>query len=193
MQAGSLTAPVYDVVGAGAARYSTRSGGIGCKGQHAKGKGRMQNFRYSEAGLALTKRFEGLRLVAYQDSGGVWTVGYGHTGKDVGPGRQVTAFEAEALLRADLRTAIDAVNQAVQAPLEQNQFDAIVDFTFNAGRGNFRRSSLLAKVNARDFDGAAGQFELWINVNGRPVPGLVRRRAAEAALFKGCYRANSIA
>lgn len=153
----------------------------------------MQDFRYSEAGIGLTKRFEGLRLEAYQDSGGVWTIGYGHTGSDVGPGRCVTALEAEALLRADLRDAIDCVNGAVQVPLEQNQFDALVDFCFNAGRGSFRRSSLLAKVNAKDLEGAAGQFGLWVNVNGRPVTGLVRRRTAEAAMFCGRYRENSIA
>ena len=153
----------------------------------------MQNFRYSELGLALTKRYEGLRLQAYQDSGGIWTVGYGHTGPDVVATRRVSALEAEALLRADLRSAIDCVNQAVTAPLEQNHFDALVDFCFNAGRGNFARSSLLRQLNQKDFDGAAGQFGLWINVNGQPNRGLQRRRAAESAMFRGTYRANSIA
>lgn len=153
----------------------------------------MQNFRYSEAGLGLTKRYEGLRLQPYQDSGGVWTVGYGHTGPDVHPGRTITPLEAEALLRADLRDAIDCVNKNIKVPVEQNHFDALVEFCFNAGRGNFLRSSLLTKVNARDLGGAAAQFGLWINVNGQPNRGLQRRRAAETAMFQGTYRANSLA
>ncbi len=153
----------------------------------------MQNFRYSETGLALTKRYEGLRLRSYQDQGGVWTIGYGHTGKDVRPEQDITALEAEALLRVDLRNAIDCVNRAIKAPLEQNRFDALVDFCYNAGMGNFARSSLLVKVNSQDWQGAADQFCLWINVNGQPNRGLQRRRAAERAMFCGTYRANSIA
>ncbi len=153
----------------------------------------MQNYRYSEAGLALTKRYEGLRLEAYQDQGGIWTVGYGHTGKDVQSRGRVTPLEAEALLRADLRQAIDCVNRAVQVCIEQNHFDALVDFCFNAGRGNLLRSSLLTLLNARDLEGAAKQFALWINVKGQPNRGLVRRRCAEKAMFQGTYRANSLA
>ena len=153
----------------------------------------MQNFRYSDAGLALTKRYEGLRLKAYQDSGGIWTVGYGHTGEDVRPERQLTPLEAEALLRADLRSAIECVNAALKVPVMQNQFDALVDFCFNAGRGNLLRSTLLLQVNTKEFDAAAGQFGLWINVNGQPSRGLQRRRSAESAMFCGTYRANSIA
>ena len=153
----------------------------------------MQNYRYSAEGLAFTKRYEGLRKSAYQDSGGIWTIGYGHTGRDVSPGMAISELEAEALLRADLRSAIDCVNLNVKLAIEQNQFDAIVDFCFNAGRGNFVRSTLLTKLNARDFAGAADQFGLWINVNGQPNRGLQRRRAAETAMFRGVYRANSIA
>lgn len=153
----------------------------------------MQEYRYSSAGLALTKRYEGLRLKSYRDSGGIWTVGYGHTGQDVTEDRCVTELEAEALLRADLRSAIDCVNRAVCVPLEQGQFDALVDFAYNAGRGNLLRSTLLTYVNARKLQEAVGQFGLWINVNGKPLPGLVRRRSAEAAMFCGTYRANSIA
>lgn len=153
----------------------------------------MQNFRYSEEGLSLTKRYEGLRLQSYQDSGGVWTAGYGHTGSDVRPGLSITALQAEAWLRADLRRSIDAVNALVQAPIEQRHFDALVDFCFNAGMGNLRHSTLLKKVNARQWKDAIAEFGLWINVAGVPNRGLVRRRAAEAAMFSGTYRANSIA
>ena len=145
----------------------------------------MQQFKYSDAGLALTKQFEGLRLEAYQDCAGVWTVGYGHTGRDVRSGRQVGEFEAEVLLRVDLRDAVACVNRCIQVPLEQHQFDALVDFCYNTGQGNFSRSSLLGKVNLGDLEGAAVQFGLWVNVNLKPVPGLVRRRAAEAAMFRG--------
>ncbi len=153
----------------------------------------MQNFRYSADGLALTKRYEGLRTTAYQDSGGIWTIGYGHTGPDVHPGKSISELESEALLRADLRTAIDCVNMNVKVAIEQNHFDALVDFCFNAGRGNFVRSTLLTRLNGKDLQGAADQFALWINVNGQPNRGLQRRRAAEAAMFRGVYRANSIA
>ena len=145
----------------------------------------QQEFKYSDAGLVLTKAFEGLRLKAYQDSAGIWTVGYGHTGRDVRPGRLVSEFEAEVLLRADLRDAIACVNRAVEVEIEQHQFDALVDFCYNTGRGNFERSSLLGKLNLEDFAGAAVQFGLWVNVDQKPVPGLVRRRAAEAAMFRG--------
>lgn len=145
----------------------------------------MQQFSYSDTGLTLTKQFEGLRLRAYQDCAGIWTVGYGHTGRDVMAGRGVTELEAEALLRADLRDAIACVNGAVEVALAQHQFDGLVDFCYNTGRGSFERSSLLGKVNLEDFEGAAVQFGLWINVDMRPVPGLVRWRAAEAAMFRG--------
>ncbi len=153
----------------------------------------MQNFRCSAEGLALTKRYEGLRKLAYQDSGGIWTIGYGHTGTDVVAGKSISELEAEALLRADLRSAIDCVNSHLKIAPSQNQFDALVDFCFNAGRGNFAKSNLLTRVNARDFAGAAQQFGLWINVNGQPSRGLQRRRAAEAAMFAGTYRPDSIA
>jgi lysozyme len=145
----------------------------------------LQQFKYSDAGLALTKQFEGLRLEAYRDSGGIWTIGYGHTGRDVKAGRRVSEFEAEVLLRTDLRDAIACVNRVVEVPIEQRHFDAMVDFCYNAGRGNFERSSLLGKLNLEDFEGAAAQFGLWVNVDMKPVPGLVRRRAAEAAMFRG--------
>ncbi len=141
--------------------------------------------QYSDAGLALTRAFEALRFTAYQDGGGVWTIGYGHTGRDVYRGCHISQDEAEQTLRWDMRAAVDCVNASVHVPLTQGQFDALVDFTFNAGRGNFLRSTLLAKVNAGDFAGAAAEFGKWVNVNGQPERGLIRRRAAEAALFEG--------
>jgi lysozyme len=145
----------------------------------------MQTFTYSERGLALTKSFEGLSLRAYPDCAGRWTIGYGHTGPDVGEGQAISEFEAEAMLRADLGDAVACVNRAVRVPIAQHQFDALVDFCFNAGRGNFLQSTLLAKVNRGDFAAAAFQFGLWVHAAGEVVPGLVRRRKAEAEMFAG--------
>lgn len=144
----------------------------------------MQHFTISEAGLALTKQFEGLRLRAYRDSGGVWTVGYGHTGADVHAGLVVTEPEAEALLRADLATAVACVNEFVTAAIEQHHFDALMDFAFNVGCANYRRSTLLRLINAGDFTTAAAEFGKWTHVDGKQIEGLVRRRAAEVTLFR---------
>jgi lysozyme len=145
----------------------------------------MNEFDYSGAGLALTKSFEGLRLSAYQDSGGVWTIGYGHTGPEVHAGQHISEAEAQTLLRADMTAAVDCVRRAVQVKLTQGQFDALVDFCFNAGQGGLLGSSLLRCVNRGEFAEAVEQFGLWVHAGGRVAPGLVRRRAAEAALFAG--------
>jgi lysozyme len=145
----------------------------------------MNSFAYSEKGLAMTKGFEGLSLKAYQDCAGVWTIGYGHTGPALIAGMTISEADAEALLRADLADAVTCVNRAVNMPIYQNQFDALVDFCFNAGRGNFVQSTLLKKVNIGDFEGAAAQFGLWVHAGGEVVAGLVRRRKAEAEMFTG--------
>lgn len=143
----------------------------------------MHTFSYSEKGLALTKSFEGLHLEAYRDCAGIWTIGYGHTGLGVCEGRTIGAAEADEFLLADLADAVACVNRGVIAPISQNQFDALVDFCFNAGRGNFRQSTLLRKLNGGDNAGAIAQFGLWVHAGGIVVPGLVRRRNAEAQLF----------
>ena len=146
---------------------------------------RMNEYEYSSTGFALTRSSEGLRLKAYQDSAGVWTIGYGHTGPDVHCGQCISELEAEAMLRSDLASAVQCVRRAVRASLAQHQFDALVDFCFNTGRGNFLGSSLLRYINQGEFDSAAVQFGLWVHAGGKAIPGLVRRRAAEAALFSG--------
>jgi lysozyme len=152
----------------------------------------MQEHTYSEEGLALTKAFEGLRLKAYQDVAGVWTVGYGHTGPDVSAGITITEAQAETLLLGDLAEAIACVNRAATVEISQCQFDALVDFCFNAGRGNFLNSTLLRKLNLGDVDGAAAQFELWVHAGGKVVAGLVRRRKAEAAMFSASPGAQPV-
>jgi len=144
----------------------------------------VNNLSYSNEGLALTEQFEGLRLTAYQDSVGVWTIGYGHTGPDVYPGLTITQEQASALLLQDVATAVATVNRLVTVPLTQNQFDALVDFVFNVGSGNFASSTLLRELNAGNTAGAAAQFLVWVYAGGVQVPGLLRRRQAEQALFQ---------
>jgi lysozyme len=146
---------------------------------------------YSNAGIALTKGYEGLRLTAYRDVAGVLTIGYGHTGPDVFEGQTVDEPTAESLLRADMATAVAAVNHMVNVPLNQNRFDALCDFAFNCGVGALKGSTLLRLVNNNDFDVAACQFGLWVHAGGEVVAGLVRRRADEAALFRSPVAAQN--
>lgn len=141
--------------------------------------------KISEAGLDLIRHFEGLRLNAYQDSVNVWTIGYGHTGKDVKAGKKIDIFDAEILLKKDVEKFETAVNDAVTVPLTQGQFDALVSFCFNLGAGTLLKSTLLKRLNAGNYEGASGQFVLFVHAGGRELPGLVARREAEQALFLG--------
>lgn len=138
-------------------------------------------------GRALIKQFEGWRSRAYRDPIGVWTIGYGHTSMagppEVTQDMRITKAEGEAILKRDLVKYETAVSRAVKVELAQEQFDALVSFCYNVGPGNFRRSSVLRAVNARQWAVAARRFALWNRAGGRVLPGLVRRRAAEAALF----------
>lgn len=129
------------------------------------------------------KDHEGLRLTAYKDGGGVWTIGYGHTGADVREGLTIPLSEAERLLTRDLKTAEGHVNGAVQVKLTQNQFDALVSFVYNVGGEAFRTSTMLRLLNAGDYVGAANQFPRWNKDNGKVVQGLINRRAKERDLF----------
>ncbi len=149
----------------------------------------MANFTYSDAGLALTKQFEGLSLTAYQDQVGVWTIGYGHTGPSVQGGMTITEDQATLLLQSDVAASVSCVNNAVTATISQPQFDALVDFCFNLGCGALVKSSLLRFVNMNDFVSAAAQFLLWDHAGGVVVQGLLRRRQAEAALFSSASAA----
>jgi lysozyme len=144
----------------------------------------INDLTYSRNGLALTEQYEGCRLTAYQDQVGVWTVGYGHTGADVTPGLTITQAEAEALLAKDVLAAARCVNTMVKLRLTQGEFDALVDFVFNLGPGNFLRSTLLTALNAGDLTRAAAQFECWDRAGGVIVAGLLRRRKAELGLFQ---------
>jgi lysozyme len=145
----------------------------------------VNNLTYSKDGLTLTEQFEGCRLVAYQDQVGVWTIGYGHTGSGVVSGLTITQDQAEDLLTSDVAASAAYVNAAVMVELQQNEFDALVDFVFNLGRGAFAGSTLLKNLNAGQFDAAAAQFDLWDHAGGQVVAGLLRRRQAEQAMFQG--------
>ena len=145
----------------------------------------VNNLTYSKDGLAITEQFEGCRLVAYQDQVGVWTIGYGHTGSGVASGLTITQDQAIDLLASDVAASAAYVNAAVTVELQQNEFDALVDFVFNLGRGAFAGSTLLKNLNAGQFDAAATQFDLWDHAGGQVVAGLLRRRQAEQAMFQG--------
>ena len=142
------------------------------------------NFTYSQNGLALTQKFEGLRLTAYQDQVGVWTIGYGHTGPEVCAELTITQEQANNLLMQDIASAVAAVNRLVTVAFNQNGFDALVDFAFNLGNNALSGSTLLRKLNADDFAGAAAEFPKWCKAGGKVVPGLLRRRQAEQQLFQ---------
>lgn len=140
--------------------------------------------RVSKTGVDLIKSFEGLRLNAYDDGTGVLTIGYGST-NGVQWGDAITEDEADRLLKEDLDRFERCVETAVEAPLTQNQFDALVSLAFNIGCGAFRRSTLLRRLNRGGYLAAANQFPRWSRAGGRVLQGLVRRRAAERALFLG--------
>jgi len=141
--------------------------------------------RTSEKGIEFIKLSEGLLLKAYQDSGGVWTIGYGHT-KGVKKGDQITEFMATEYLKDDLRTSEQAVSMYVTSEINQNQFDALVSFTLNLGPGNLKSSTLLKRVNADPNDpDIERQFKRWNSCKGVVLKGLVKRREREAAIYFG--------
>lgn len=146
--------------------------------------------------LALIKASEGLRLAPYRCPAGVPTIGYGNT--RYADGRAVklsdppiTQAQADALLMATLQPYADAVNRLVKVQINQNQFDALVDFAFNVGTDEdedtiaegLGDSKLLKLLNAGNYSGAAAQFDVWVMAGGRRLPGLVKRRALEKQLF----------
>lgn len=149
----------------------------------ARGAGRQ----IGAAGLDLIKKFEGLRLKAYVCPAGVLTIGYGSTGPHVKPGMVITEAEADRLLNEDLDRFEEAVERYA-GRATQNQFDAMVSLAFNIGIANFRKSSVLRAHVVKSFKIAADAFALWnkAKVNGRltELPGLTRRRAEEARLYR---------
>lgn len=140
--------------------------------------------RPSQACVDLVKSFEGFRANAYKCPAGVWTVGYGTT-ENVQPGDTVTEAEAEELLLNDLTDAAVAIDELVDVPITQRQFDALASLIYNIGREAFRNSTLLRLLNGgRGIHEVGAQFLRWNKSNGQVLPGLSRRRAAEAVLFE---------
>lgn len=136
----------------------------------------------SARGIALIREFEGFSEVAYADVVNVWTIGYGFT-KGVKPGDKMTRQQADERLAEELREYEEGIEQACSAPLNQNQFDALACFTWNVGIGGMKKSSVVRAHNRGDTEAAARAFSLWNKAGGKVYPGLVRRRAAEAALY----------
>lgn len=126
---------------------------------------------------------EGDRLKAYQDQGGVWTIGCGHTGPDVYPGLVITHAQEVALLHADLLIAENWILHEVTVPLNAHEFDALTSFCYNIGRGGFAASTVLRRLNAGDREGAANAMLMWNEVDHKENAGLTNRRNAERKLF----------
>ena len=137
----------------------------------------------STAGIDLLTHFEGLRLEAYQDSVGVWTIGYGHT-TGVKEGDVCTQEEAEKLLRGDIFKFEEYVQDSVKVDLDQSQFDALVAWTFNLGPGNLRSSTMLKKLNNGEYESVPFEMRRWNKAGGKTLDGLIRRRQAESLLFE---------
>ena len=144
--------------------------------------------KVSTAGIALICSFEGLKLKAYDDGVGIWTIGFGTTiypnGIKVKKGDTCTEAQAKAYMAHDLKKFESAVNNAVTVPINQNQFDALVSLAYNIGTGALKESTLLKKLNEADYKGAAAQFNVWNKGGGKVIQGLVNRRAVERKLFE---------
>lgn len=144
--------------------------------------------------VTLIKHYEGMKLRAYKDMVGVWTIGYGHTGPEVHSGLVWTPEQAEQALRDRLDNEfVPGVLKALTKRPQPCELDAMVSLAYNVGVGAFSNSTLVKKYNAGDTDGAAEQFHRWTIAEGKSVKGLRRRRAAEAARFAGATAAEAIA
>ena len=137
----------------------------------------------SERAKELIRKYEGLRLFAYKCPAGVWTIGYGNT-RQAMPNTTITIATAEKLLEQDCIAAANSVNKLLVQSVNQNQFDALVSFVFNLGAGNLGSSTLLRKVNMNPNDPSiSAEFSKWVNANGKPLSGLIKRRKEEAELY----------
>ena len=138
--------------------------------------------KLGERGTEILKYFEGCKLTAYQDSVGVWTIGYGHT-KGVYDGMTITQDQAEQMLLSELEEYEGYIENMVTVPLTQNQFDALVVWIYNLGPTNFKNSTLLKELNAGNYNAAGQEITRWNKAGGKVLAGLVKRREAEAELF----------
>ena len=142
--------------------------------------------KISNKGIALIKEFEGCRLQSYRCSAGVWTIGYGHTGKDIKEGMTITQQEADDWLMVDCNRVLQMLRDTLRVPIRQNQLDALVSLGFNIGTEAFRKSTLMSLVNRNPDDmNIPEQFDRWVYAGGKVMNGLVRRRKAEGRLYAG--------
>ena len=138
----------------------------------------------SQEGLSLIKKFEGCELEAYKCAAGVWTIGYGST-KGVKEGDTHTQEEADKLLLHEMSEYEGYINEMVTTELKQNQFDSLVSWVFNLGPSNLSSSTLLFKINNKDWEDVPNQIKRWNKAGGKVLEGLIRRREAESLLFEG--------
>lgn len=139
--------------------------------------------RTSQRGIDLIKSEEGFVATAYLDAVGIWTIGYGHT-RGVKPGDKISQYQGEDYLKEDLKIAEKAINDQ-HLNINQNQFDALASFTFNVGVGAFEKSTLLKRIKLNPYDkiGITIEFGRWVHGGGKILPGLVKRRKHETALY----------
>lgn len=136
------------------------------------------------AGFNIIKSFEGFSPVAYEDQGGRWTIGFGTAHEWVKEGLTCTEAMANAWLTQDVQNVAAALSRMIKVPVNENQFDSLVSLTYNIGIGNFSSSSALATLNDGDYDAVPAHMQMWDEVNGIADAGLIRRRAAEVALYQ---------
>ena len=139
--------------------------------------------KISNKGKDLIKKYEGCKLEAYTCPAGIWTIGYGHTDSNVTSGTIISQEQADKLFNQDIKKFEKGVGQMVKVIINQNQFDALVSFAFNLGLGALQNSTLLKKLNTKDYQGAANEFDRWVYGGGKKLEGLVRRRREEKELF----------
>ncbi len=139
-------------------------------------------YQISQNGINLIKRWEGCQLQSYQDSVGVWTIGYGHT-KGISSGMTISQAQADAYLKNDIQSHVTGVYSYVTVPLTQNQFDALASFHFNLGANILKGSTLLTYINSQQWGKAGDNMLEYCHAGGKRLEGLYNRRVAERALF----------
>tara|TARA_R100001443_G_C3310641_1_gene167653 strand:- start:363 stop:806 length:444 start_codon:yes stop_codon:yes gene_type:complete len=139
--------------------------------------------KISENGLELIKKFEGCETTAYQDSVGVWTIGFGHT-KGVEEGQTCSIEDAESMLADEMDEYEGYINNMVKVDLQQHEFDALVAWVYNLGPTNLGESTMLKVLNGGQFDRVPDEMNRWTRAGGEILEGLVRRRQAESLMFQ---------
>jgi len=139
--------------------------------------------KISENGLELIKKFEGCETTAYQDSVGVWTIGFGHT-KGVEEGQTCSIEDAESMLADEMDEYEGYINNMVKVELQQHEFDALVAWVYNLGPTNLGESTMLKVLNGGQFDRVPDEMNRWTRAGGKILEGLVRRRQAESLMFQ---------